>query len=154
MANITQTIENTTKELLELMGIEFSLKVKDADGAFEVQIDSEETGMLIGYHGETLSALQIILGLLVHRKLGEWQRVTVNVGDYLEKRFRQLESMADSAVDQALDEQVSVTLPYLNSRERRHIHLYLGKIEGIRTESVGEDEERRLVVFPVPKTRS
>lgn len=154
MENHSQAIQDIAVQLIDLMGVDSRVGVAEKEGVFTVQVNAENTGMLIGYHGETLSAFQLILGLLIHKQTGEWVKIAVNVGDYLEKRLKQLEQMADNAVGRAREDGVSVTLPYLNSRERRHIHLYLEGVDGIRTESVGEDEERRLVIFPTTSAKS
>ena len=67
-----------------------------------MHIETEETGLLIGFHGKTLESFQIILGIIASRELGEWVKVYVNVGDYREKREEALMLMAQHAAERAL----------------------------------------------------
>ena len=57
-------------------------------------------------------------------------------------------ALADKAVQKVRENQKPETLPYLNARERRFIHLYIEQLQGVRTESVGDEEARRLIIFP------
>ncbi|NMC36582.1 KH domain-containing protein [Candidatus Beckwithbacteria bacterium] len=148
MVQDDQIFLTTAKELLTLLGIEAKISLHEEDEGVVLEIDNEESGILIGYHGETLQALQIILSQLVYKKTGEWQKFTIDVGGYLQGRKEQLYNMADRAVDQVRATGKSQSLPYLSAKERRLIHTYLSQVEGIKTESIGEDEARRLVVFP------
>lgn len=122
-----------------------------ARGVFHLDIDCEEPGVLIGHHGETIFSLQLIISLLCYKRLGEWQRILVNVGDWREKRIEALKKMALSATQRVKFSGEEVILPHLNAGERRTIHLYLADHPDVTTESVGEGEERRLVIKPKAK---
>lgn len=142
-----------TEELLKLLLLEAKVEVNEdqENKAISVAIDTEEPGILIGYHGETLSSLQLMLGIMVSKKINEWVRVVVNVGDYREKREEVLKRMALSAAQKAKFSQEPVTLPPLSGNERRIIHLALTDNPDVITESEGEGEERRVVVKPKPQ---
>ena len=149
MAESDQISLTTAKVLLSLLGIEAKISLhNEEDEGIVLEIDNEESGILIGYHGETLQALQVVLSQLVYKKTGEWQKFTIDVGGYLQDRKEQLYNMADRIADQVKATGKSQSLPYLSAKERRLIHTYLSQVEGIKTESVGEDEARRLVIFP------
>ena len=120
----------------------------DETGAFRVNIDTEETGLLIGYHGKTLESFQLILGIIISKKLGRWVKVYVNVGDYREKREETLMHMAQRAAERALALGRPVELSRLSPAERRIIHLTLSGDERVATESVGEGDDRVLLVKP------
>ena len=140
-------IQKITEELLEKLQVKSNLKVEvDETETVHINIETEETGILIGYHGETLSAFQLILGLMIYKKLGSWTKIVVNVGDYRERRQEVLFQMAQNAVDRVKTTNESVILPYLNSGERRIIHIYLQENPDVITESEGEGENRRLVI--------
>jgi len=144
-----KTIETTTKNLLEKLEIAGEVQVAvDESGAFRVHIETEETGLLIGYHGRTLESFQIILSLLVSKELGGWVRVYVNVGDYREKREEALMHMAMHAAERAMASGRPIELPHLSSAERRVIHMTLSGDERVATESLGEGNERVLVIKP------
>jgi spoIIIJ-associated protein len=148
MDNIA-VVKKITEDLLIRLEVAGSVSVDtDETGAYRVHIETEETGLLIGYHGQTLESFQIILGLLISKKLGQWQRIYVNVGDYREKREEALMHMAQRAAERALAVRRPVELSNLSASERRIIHLTLSGDERVTTESVGEGADRRLLVKP------
>lgn len=143
------TVVQTTEDLLHRLGVSGSVSVDiDETEAYQVHIETEETGLLIGFHGRTLESFQIILGLLVSKALGSWVKVYVNVGDYREKREESLMLMAQQAADRALAMGRPVELSRLTASERRVVHLTLQGDERVETESVGEGLSRTLLVKP------
>lgn len=141
-------IENIIKKTLSLLSINLSQKVTFDNDSVNINVQTEETGILIGFHGETLLSLQTLLSLMVFKKLNKWYKITIDIGDYREKREEKLKTIAEQAVKEVLESQKSITLPYLPASERRIIHLYLKNNSQIKTESIGEGQERRLVIFP------
>src|SRR3972149_7145950 len=96
-------IKRLTEDLLKRLEVPAKVEViEDETGAFRVNIDTEETGLLIGFHGQTLESLQILLGIIVSRKLGSFERVYVNVGDYREKRGESRMFMAQRAAERVM----------------------------------------------------
>ncbi len=145
----TKDVQELAQDLLSRLEVAGTVAVDvDETGAYRVHIETEETGLLIGFHGKTLESFQIILGILVFRKLGTWTKVYVNVGDYREKREEALMHMAQRAAERALVRGEPVELAPLSPSERRVIHLTLQGDDRIATESVGEGEGRVLVVKP------
>lgn len=142
-------VKQVTEELLGKLEVSGTVSVDtDEAGAFRVHIETEETGLLIGFHGKTLESFQIILGIIVSKQLDQWVRVYVNVGDYREKREETLMIMAQRAAERALSLNRSVELPHLSASERRVVHLTLSGDERVVTESVGEGVNRTLLVKP------
>lgn len=142
-------IKNITKELIEKLGMTVKCEVVEtATGEFSIQLETEEPGILIGYHGETIGALQLLLGIMVYRHLGEWVKIVVNIGDYRQRRQETLEGMAMRAAEQARLSGSLQNLPPMSSFERRIIHLALSSVEGIETISEGEGNFRHVVVKP------
>ena len=142
-------LKKLAEELLSLMGTKANATISydKANECYLVNIDGgDETGLLIGKRGETLLSLQTILGILLKQKTGEWERVTVNVGDYLEKEEEYLKNLAQSAATRAKETGEPQSLYNLKPNQRRIIHLSLSEDKEITTESVGEGEERYLVV--------
>ena len=143
---VIQQITETILSKLEIIG---SVTVAtDESDAFRVAIETEETGLLIGYHGKTLEGLQAILGVIVSKELSRWVKIYVNVGDYREKREETLMHMALRAADRAILLNREVELPRLSPSERRIIHLTLSGDERVLTESIGDGESRTLLVKP------
>ncbi len=142
-------IKEVTEDLLKRLGISGDVTIDtDESGAYRVNIETEETGLLIGFHGRTLESFQMILGMIVAKKLGTWERVYVNVGDYREKREEALMYMAQRASERAITTGRPVELSHLSAAERRVIHLTLSGDERVSTESVGEGRERKLIISP------
>ena len=145
----TEAVKKTAEELLVKLEVAGVVSVTtDETGAYRVHIETEETGLLIGYHGRTLESFQIILGMLVSKQVGVWVKTYVNVGDYREKREEALMLMAQRAAERALAVGRPVELAHLSSSERRVVHLTLSGDERIETESVGDGNSRTLLVKP------
>jgi len=143
-------VEEEAKKLLDLMRVEVGLEVnedKENDG-ITVQLTTEEPGILIGFHGETLAAFQLILGLIVNKKLEEWTRVLVNVNDYRQKREESLRMVALNAAQKVKFSNEAVVLTNLSPAERRIIHLTLADHPDVESLSEGQGQERRLVIKP------
>ncbi|HKB88131.1 MAG TPA: R3H domain-containing nucleic acid-binding protein [Patescibacteria group bacterium] len=149
MEKRVKDLKGITDELLTLMGTKATANVSydETNKSYLVNIDGgDETGLLIGKKGETLLSLQTILGILLKNGSDEWERVTVNVGDYLEKEEDYLKNLADSAASRAKETGEPQSLYNLKPNQRRIIHMILSEDKEIVTESVGEGEERYLVV--------
>ena len=145
----TEAVKKTAEELLVKLEVTGVVSVTtDETGAYRVHIETEETGLLIGYHGRTLESFQIMLGMLASKKVGEWVKTYVNVGDYREKREEALMLMAQRAAERALAVDRPVELAHLSPSERRVVHLTLSGDERIETESVGVGNSRTLLVKP------
>jgi spoIIIJ-associated protein len=144
-----EKVKQITEDFLKRLDVTGQVVVDvDETGAFRVHIETEETGLLIGFHGKTLESFQIILGLLVSKELAAWVKVYVNVGDYREKREEALMLMAQHAAERALAAGRPIELPHLSPSERRVIHLTLAGDERVETESIGEGAARTLLVKP------
>ena len=153
MAKKTETkavkkIEKVVQKLLELLEIEAKLVVEREEDVFQVQLEASDPGVLIGYHGETLRALQRMVAMIVYRQTGEWLKIVVNVGDYRQRRQESLEKMALAASQKAKLSQQSHALPPMPPAERRIIHLVLAEEPEVETISEGEDRERHVVIRP------
>lgn len=153
MANkdLVSLTQNLADGLLRLMGVEAQVEVSEVEEndqkTLEVQISTEhETGLLIGAHGATLNAIQVFLGMALRQQTGEWSRVVVNVGDWKEKQEESLKALAEQAAARARQTGEEQRLYNLNSAQRRIIHMLLSEEQDIETESMGEGEERFLIV--------
>ncbi len=149
MSAQVEILEKLVKDLLGLMktAAKPSVSYDEKNEAFIIDLDAEdETGLLIGKKGETLSSLQTVLGLMFKQITGEWHRVVVDVGDYREKEEDYLTKLALSAAARAKETGESQSLYNLKPWQRRIIHMTLGEDKEIVTESVGEGEERYLII--------
>jgi len=147
MEKQTQTVQKTAEKLLSLLGIVGNVSVEMQEDIAQVVVETEEGGMLIGYHGETLESFQTILSLVASHELGEFVRVNVEVGDYKRNRVEYLKHLALQAKEQALSQNTGISLS-LKPWERREVHLLLQDDAEVATESMGEGRDRVLVVKP------
>ncbi len=141
-------VKEKSRELLDQLGISAELTVTETDGAVGVVIETADAGILIGYHGETLNALALVLSLLVSQELGEFTRVNVDVGDYRKQREEKLQELAKNIKEQVLRQKQEVPIPNLTAGERRIIHLFFQDDQEVVSESQGEGETRQLIIKP------
>lgn len=147
-----QTIQQVAEELLSTLGVAGTCEVSEADDAMAtVAIQAEETGMLIGYHGETLEALQLLIALAAAKRTGEFVRVSVEVGDYKKNREEWLKNLVEQTKQRVLDEGRAIALPNLKPWERRVVHLLLQDDTDVTSESMGEGRDRTLTISPKNK---
>lgn len=146
--DIEKTIKKILSDVLSKLKIVSQVTVVKDKGQdhYLASIDTEETGLIIGRHGETLNSLQLILGVLLYRNLGSWVRVILDVGGYRENRKAAIEEMVGRIIDEVTQSNQSVTLPYLTPYERRIVHLMLENHKKVTSESEGEGRNRRVVI--------
>lgn len=143
-----QVINDIVTDFFQHLDIngEFDLVINET--GVEIVLDTPDTGIVIGYHGEILDSLQMLLSMMVSRKLGQFVRLTLEVGDYKKNRSAYLERLAEEIKAKVIAEQQEYTLPALKPWERRIVHVYLQNDESVMTESVGDGKDRTLVVRP------
>ena len=116
-----------------------------------ITVDGEAAGVLIGHHGDTLDALQYLANLAANRKeegeKREYARITVDVESYRAKREDALRILARKKAHQVLKYKKSIMLEPMNPYERRIIHSEIQKMEGVSTNSIGVENNRRIVIF-------
>ena len=141
------------EQLVELMGYRTRVEVSQGPTAritvYGADDDEQEAlGALIGRKGERLSALQHLVNLMLSRRMGTWTRVLVDVEDYRGRRERQVVEVASRAAEHVRETGQMLQLEPMSALERRWIHLALRDVEGITTQSIGEEPMRRVVVLP------
>lgn len=146
MEKITESVQELISELLKLLMVEGKVAVEKEEETVQVNIETPQSGALIGYHGEGLISLQLILNILAHKKTGVWQRVVVNIGDYRQKREEYLKNLANTTATRVKSTRQPLILSDLSSFERRIIHVILAEDSEVESASEGEGKFRRLVI--------
>lgn len=142
-------VKKAAEDLLSALQIEGTVSVtKGEEDLISVNLETAESGLLIGFHGETLYSFQLVLGLMVFKQVGEWLKIVVEIGDYRAKRAEQLTAMAQAYANQAISTGLPVYLPPLPPSERRVVHMALQERTDVETVSEGEGNSRRVVVKP------
>lgn len=124
-----------------------TVSAAELDGGIYLQLDGEKLGVVIGRRGETLDALQYLTSLAANTGNG-YQKVTLNIGNYREKREQTLISLAKRVSAQVLSSGRSRSLEPMNPYERRIIHTAVQEIEGVVSNSTGEGPGRRVIISP------
>lgn len=116
------------------------------NGAFIV-LDGEDLGIIIGRRGETLDSLQYLTSLVANNG-GKYFKISLNIGNYREKREQTLVALADRISRQVLKTGRSRSLEPMNPYERRIIHTAVQNIDGVVSSSIGEGDRRRVIITP------
>ena len=110
--------------------------------------DEEAMSLLIGRRGETLRSVQFMVNLLVSRKVQKWPQVVVDVGNYRQRRQESLEGLARRMAERVRQTGRPLMLEPMGAYERRIVHLALRSDDTVYTESTGEGENRKIVIYP------
>lgn len=142
---------NYIKDIIAGMGItSVSVTSTKEDNTIAIRLEGDEVGFVIGRRGDTLDALQYLTSLVVNLHSDEYQRVTVNTGDYREKREKTLEVLGRKLAFKAIKTRRKCSLEPMNPYERRIIHTAVQKVDGAISWSEGENLNRHVVIGPDP----
>lgn len=138
---------NYIKEVLSAMGAEnFSVNATRDGENLNIALEGEDLGFVIGRRGETIDAIQYLTGLVVNRLDGDYLRVTIDSGNFREKREKTLEGLARRLAKTVVRTGRSITLEPMNPYERRIIHSTVSTVEGATSSSIGEEPNRKVVI--------
>ena len=147
---LSELSKQVTSDLLKAMGFEATVTVvaegNRADVTVEVDDDDE---LLTGEKGETRQALQHLLNRFINRGEGSRYHLQLEINDFWQRREVELEALARSLADEAISTHAEVRTGYLSSQERRIVHVTLKTDSRVKTDSVGEDVKRFVVIAPV-----
>ncbi len=110
--------------------------------------DEQAMSLLIGRRGETLQSVQFLLNLLVSRRVQKWPQIIVDVGNYRQRRRESLEGLARRMAERVQQSGRPVTLEPMAPYERRIVHLALREDATVYTQSAGEGDSRKVVIYP------
>ena len=141
------------------VGLEFLREMISGMGLDDVEIESvqqengaqfilkgDSVGILIGRRGETLDAIQYLVSLVANRSGGDYYRISIDTQNYRVKREKTLEALALKIAKQVLRNGSSVTLEPMNPYERRIVHAAIQNVEGVKSASIGEEPNRKVVI--------
>lgn len=145
-------LKKLSQELFDHLGVKPKAiritKDKEETIVLDLELPDQEAGIFIGYHGETIASLQLLLNLMLYQQSGEWVKLVVNIGDYRQKRADYLTALAEDTAAKVVDTGEPLALYNLNPFERRIVHMALAENKEVITESQGEGRNRFLVVSP------
>ena len=139
-------------QLLSLMEIEAVVEEKQLPpgerASFTLEVKGDDLGILIGRRGQTLSSLQYLLYLMLGHRLKEHVPLGIDVEGYLDRREESLKGLAQRMAERVVTTgQIAVMEP-MPPRERRIVHLALRDFKGVRTQSIGEGDYRKVTIVP------
>jgi spoIIIJ-associated protein len=140
------------KKLIADMNIEAEITMTDGDnGEKRITVNGQSAAILIGHHGETLDSLQYLANLAANKRIdgkkGEYVKISVDVEGYRAKREETLRALARKMAGRVIKYKKSVMLEPMNPYERRIIHSEIQGIEGVSTNSIGSENNRKVVIF-------
>lgn len=156
-AKVRVYIENTpadaAKEYLENilkhMGLlTVDINVNENESGAELSLCGDDIGFIIGHHGETLDALQYLAGLVANHIDNEYYRITLDIGNYRQKRKETLEILGKKIASKVVRTGRNSSLEPMNPYERRIIHTVVQTVEGAKSWSEGENLNRHVVIGP------
>ncbi|MBE7014377.1 MAG: protein jag [Ruminococcaceae bacterium] len=148
--------KNFVITVLLKMGIDSNCEiVMNDNNRIEIELSGENMGMVIGRRGETLDALQHVVQLYVNKEFEEYYKVTIDTEDYRKKREEALINLAHGLAKKVIRTRKEIVLEPMKPYERRIIHTALQNYNKVKTHSIGEEPNRKLVVsfkYPAKKT--
>ncbi len=161
-ADVEKAARDVVEELLRLLGVSASIETQvrpetaageagEAAVAISFDIKGEDLGVLIGRRGQTLASLQYVVRLLVGRRTNSWVPIVIDVEGYKQRRYKALETFAKEMAARVKARGAPFTLEPMPPYERRIIHLSLANSPDVVTESIGQGDERKVVIRPKKK---
>lgn len=142
-------IKKTAQEFFKKMGFEIEVKnLEMANMTISIKIKAEEPQILIGQNGQTLLEIQHLLKAILSRKISEKFFLDIDINNYKKKKIEYLKEMAKSLADEVSLAKKEKILAPMPAYERRIIHLELAERKDVKTESIGEEPDRRVKITP------
>lgn len=137
------------RELGDIMELPLKVVAREEGDAIHVDMEGSDVALLIGRHGQTLDALQLLTNIAAGRGTEDRRQVVVDVEGYRRRRGEALERLALRLAAQAVRTRREVEMEPMSAQERRLVHLALQGDTRVSTESRGEEPERRVVILPL-----
>ena len=144
-----ERVQAILERIVADLEIDAEVSVKEGDGEIHAAVDGEDVGLLIGRHGQTIDAVQLLCYQAAFRGRAERKRVTVDAAGYRERRGETLKRWADSAAEDAIRDGEAIELEPMSPNERRVVHEHLRERTEIETYSEGDEPHRFVVVAPL-----
>lgn len=148
-SNPAEAAAEYLKKILGHMGLSsVDIKITEEENGAQLSLSGEDIGFIIGHRGETLDALQYLTGLVANHIDNTYYRITLDIGNYREKRKETLEILGKKIAVKAVKTGRNSSLEPMNPYERRIIHTAVQTVEGAKSWSEGEDLGRHVVIGP------
>lgn len=151
---VLEEAKSVLEELLRLMDLDATVEIAMGTETAKLNVAGSDLGALIGRRGEKLASLQHLVNLMVAKKEGQHNRIAIDVENYRGRREEQLRDVAERAAKRVTQSGKIIQLEPMPAIERRIVHLALVENPKVRTQSVGVEPNRRIVILPAGKVES
>jgi len=146
-ADVVTAVTEVLDTLLGLLGVGGKVEVLSDETPLALDVQGDDLGILIGRRGQTLASLEYVTKLIVAGRLKAWVRFEIDVAGYKRHRRDSLERLALYLADQVKSRRLAMTMEPMPAYERRIVHLALADDPDVATHSIGEGENRKVVVM-------
>ncbi|WP_454379997.1 RNA-binding cell elongation regulator Jag/EloR [Streptococcus sp. Marseille-Q6504] len=143
---VVEEVTNYVQAIIDDMDVEGTISSTSNRRSINMQIDTNEPGRIIGYHGKVLKSLQLLAQNYLYNRYSKTFYITINVNDYVEHRVEVLQSYAQKLATRVLEEGRSQMTDPMSSSERKIIHRIISRMEGVTSYSEGDEPNRYVVV--------
>lgn len=143
---VVEEVTNYVQAIIDDMDVEGAISSTSNRRSINMQIDTNEPGRIIGYHGKVLKSLQLLAQNYLYNRYSKTFYITINVNDYVEHRAEVLQSYAQKLATRVLEEGRSQMTDPMSSSERKIIHRIISRMEGVTSYSEGDEPNRYVVV--------
>jgi spoIIIJ-associated protein len=144
-----ERVRAVLERIVEELGLEASVSVAEEDEEIHADIEGEDVGLLIGRHGQTIDAVQLLCYQAAFQGRQDRKRVSVDAAGYRRRQGESLRRRADVAAEDAIRNGQGVEMDPMGPNDRRVIHEHLRERPGIETYSEGDEPNRYVVVAPL-----
>ncbi|HFU4088162.1 TPA: RNA-binding cell elongation regulator Jag/EloR [Streptococcus suis] len=143
---VVAEVSEYVQEILDDMDVEARIETSHNRRTINIQVDTNEPGRVIGYHGKVLKALQLLAQNFLYNRYERNFYITINVNDYVEHRAEVLQGYAQKLAERVITEQEAYHTDPMSSNERKIIHRIISKMDGLTSYSEGSEPNRYVVV--------
>ena len=143
---VVAEVTDYVQAIIDDMDVEGTISSTSNRRSINMQIDTNEPGRIIGYHGKVLKSLQLLAQNYLYNRYSKTFYITINVNDYVEHRAEVLQSYAQKLATRVLEEGRSQMTDPMSSSERKIIHRIISRMEGVTSYSEGDEPNRYVVV--------
>lgn len=144
--DIKNYIKSFFSTLAKSFNISINCKIKNEENEFNILLISDNNAILIGKAGKNLNAIQVILRTIIKRMTNNKVKINIDASNYKAKKIENLENEIKKIIGEILETKVDVKLDPMNSYERMIVHNYVNDYENLKTESIGEEPNRYIVI--------
>jgi spoIIIJ-associated protein len=137
------------ERIVDELELEARVAVTDGEDEIRAEVDGEDVGLLIGRHGQTIDAVQLLCYQAAFRGREDRKRVTVDAAGYRQRQSESLQRRADVVAEDAIREGRAIEMEPMGANERRVVHEHLRDRPEVETYSEGDEPHRFVVVAPL-----